>query len=68
MTTSDREMPAANRAASEIDFVLRRAKWRRGPDVLRDIARARNSAGEAADRESRPPVKARRSQTGKREP
>lgn len=44
MTTPDREMPAANRTDSEIDFVLRRAKWRRGPEMLRDLARAQAAA------------------------
>lgn len=48
MTTTDRERPAANRAATEIDFVLRRAKWRRGPEVLRDMARAQNTVGDVA--------------------
>jgi hypothetical protein len=43
MTTPDRDLPAANRADSEIDFVLRRAKWRRGPEILRDLARAQSA-------------------------
>lgn len=51
MTTTDRDLPAANRAASEIDFVLRRAKWRRGPEVLRDVARAQGAAAESAEGE-----------------
>ena len=49
MTATERERPAANRAASEIEFVLRRAKWRRGSEVLRDVARAQGAAGEAAE-------------------
>jgi len=49
MTTTDRDLPAATRAESEIDFVLRRAKWRSGPEVLRDVARAQSAAGESAD-------------------
>jgi hypothetical protein len=44
MANSEREMPAANRSASEINFVLRRAKWRRGPEVTRDLARAQRDA------------------------
>ncbi len=53
MTTTDRDRPAANRSASEIAFVLRRAKWRRGPDVLRDVARAQDPYGRAPAREER---------------
>lgn len=34
------EMPEPNRSPSEIDFVLRNAKKKSGPDMLRDIARA----------------------------
>lgn len=51
MTATERDRPAANRAASEIEFVLRRAKWRRGSEVLRDVARAQGAADEAAERE-----------------
>lgn len=51
MKTTDRDLPAATRAGSEIDFVLRRAKWRRGPEVLRDVARAQSAAGEGAEHE-----------------
>jgi len=40
MAKSVKEKPTAQRSASEIEFVLRRAKWRRGPEVLRDLARA----------------------------
>jgi hypothetical protein len=40
MAHTANEMPIQNRSASEIDFVLRHAKHRRGPDVLRDLARA----------------------------
>lgn len=48
MPNADRDMPAATRPASEIAFVLRRAKWRHGPDVLRDVARAQAAAEEAS--------------------
>lgn len=47
MANTEHDMPAANRADSEIDFVLRRAKWRSGPDVLRDLARAQADDAEA---------------------
>lgn len=39
MANTAKDMPAQNRSASEIDFVLRQAKWRKGADVLRDMAR-----------------------------
>jgi hypothetical protein len=54
MTTTDRDRPAANRSASEIAFVLRRAKWRRGPEVLRDVARAQDPYGRAPARKRYP--------------
>ena len=47
MTKTDRDPPLATRPASEIAFVLRRAKWRRGPDVLRDLSRAQSAGDEA---------------------
>lgn len=53
MTASERDRPTATRAASEIDFVLRRARWRRGSDVLRDVVRAQNAAGETAEEASK---------------
>ncbi len=40
MTKTDHELPIATRSASEVAFVLRGAKWRRGPEVLRDVSRA----------------------------
>ncbi len=40
MAKSEHQMPQPNRSSSEIDFVLRRAKRRHGPSVLRDLARA----------------------------
>ena len=40
MANTAKDMPTQNRSASEIDFVLRQAKHRRGPEVLRDLARA----------------------------
>jgi hypothetical protein len=46
----ERDMPEANRSASEIDFVLRRAKWRQGPEVTRDLARAHRD-GDAAPKD-----------------
>ena len=49
MADTEREMPSANRSASEIDFVLRRAKWRQGPEVTRDLARAQRDAGAAPE-------------------
>ena len=47
MHSIDRDAPAATRSASEIAYVLRRAKWRRGPDVLRDMAKATTAAEDA---------------------
>jgi hypothetical protein len=52
MANTERDMPAANRSASEIDFVLRRAKWRRGPEVTRDLARAKRAAEAEPDEAS----------------
>ena len=40
MAKPEQTLTATGRSASEIGFVLRRAKWRSGPEVLRDIARA----------------------------
>lgn len=40
MAKSEHGRPEPNRARSEIQFVLRRAKWRRGPGVMRDMSRA----------------------------
>lgn len=40
MEKRDHDMPEANRTPSEIEFVLRNAKRKTGPEVLRDIARA----------------------------
>jgi hypothetical protein len=51
------DMPPPNRSASEIAFVLRNAKWRRGHEVLRDLARAEGDAASAtphATRETKP--------------
>ena len=42
MADTAKDMPTQNRSASEIDLVMRHAKHRRGPDVLRDLARAEN--------------------------
>jgi hypothetical protein len=47
MANIERDGPAANRADSEIEFLLRRAKWRRGPEVLRDVSRARAAIEDA---------------------
>jgi len=40
MAKSEQQMPEPNRPDSEIEFVLRNAKQRRGPEVLRDLSRA----------------------------
>jgi hypothetical protein len=40
MANPEQPVTATGRSASEIGFALRRAKWRSGPEVLRDIARA----------------------------
>lgn len=40
MRKPDDEMPEPNRSLSEIEFVLRHAKKRSGPEMLRDVARA----------------------------
>jgi hypothetical protein len=61
MANTERDMPAANRSASEIDFVLRRAKWRRGPDVTRDLARAQRDAEAKAEEASARAKPARKS-------
>lgn len=42
MANTANDMPTQTRSASEIAFVLRQAKHRRGPEVLRDLARAEN--------------------------
>lgn len=51
MHSTDRDTSSGTRSASEIAYVLRRAKWRRGPDVLRDMAKgtpgAENAPAEA---------------------
>ena len=54
MIKRDLAMPKPNRSAAEIDFVLRNAKRERGPELLRDLARA----GE--DKAPPPPPKTRR--------
>jgi len=60
MANTERELPAANRSASEIDFVLRRAKWRHGPEVTRDLARAQRDADESRDETAAPAKPARK--------
>lgn len=40
MTDRNETMPEPNRSEAEIAFVLRNAKRRTGPAVLRDLARA----------------------------
>ena len=52
MGKPEQPMTATGRSASEIGFVLRRAKWRSGPEVLRDIARAESELqpGPAAEK------------------
>jgi hypothetical protein len=50
MANTAKETPTrshATRSDSEIAFVLRRAKWRQGPEVLRALAGADTSAPEA---------------------
>jgi hypothetical protein len=61
MANTANDMPTQNRSASEIDFVLRHAKHRRGPDVLRDLARAENEPPPA--RPEKKPRAPRRSKT-----
>ena len=39
MARPEREQPAATLSPSEIEFVLRNAKRKTGPEVLRDLAR-----------------------------
>jgi hypothetical protein len=56
MANTAKDMPTQNRSASEIDFVLRQAKHRRGPEVLRDLARADTEPQPApTEREPRAP-------------
>ena len=63
MANTAKDMPTQNRSASEIDFVLRSAKWRKGPEVLRDMARAEDeSMPVSKETKSRRPA-ARRSKT-----
>jgi hypothetical protein len=62
MANTAKEMPTQNRSTSEIDFVLRHARQRKGPDVLRDMARAEREP-EAAPRETKSPARERRSKT-----
>lgn len=55
MANAAHHMPPPNRSASEIEFVLRGAKWRRGHEVLRDLARAeRESDNAPSAREAKP--------------
>ena len=58
MANTANDMPTQNRSASEIDFVLRRAKHRRGPEVLRDLARA-ESESQPARPETKPRARGR---------
>jgi len=53
MADTAKDMPTQNRSASEIDFVLRQAKHRSGPEVLRDLARA-DSEAQPAQAEKKP--------------
>jgi hypothetical protein len=59
MANTDRDLPAANRADSEIAFMLRRTKWRRGPDVLRDVARAESTRRQAKSETTAEPERKR---------
>jgi len=47
MANTADDMPSANRSASEIGFVLRNAKRRRGHEVLRDLARSEGDTAKA---------------------
>ena len=40
MDKSKLALPKPNRSAAEVEFVLRNAKRKRGPELLRDLARA----------------------------
>jgi len=44
MTKREHAMPEPNRSAAEIEFVLRHAKRKRGPELLRDLARTEENA------------------------
>jgi hypothetical protein len=59
MAKSAQERPAADRSASEIAFVLRRAKWRHGPAVLRDLARSEAEPPRAGGEGTKPVAKKR---------
>jgi hypothetical protein len=61
MENIERDGPAANRVDSEVEFLLRRAKWRRGPDVLRDVSRARAAIEDA---KAEPALRKRPRKTG----
>lgn len=64
MANTANDMPAQTRSASEIDFVLRRAKWRKGPDVLRDMARGESEPMPVSkEKKSRSPAARRQSKT-----
>ena len=70
MANTAKEMPTPTRSDqtrsdSEIAFVLRRAKWRQGPEVLRALAGADTSAPEAAPREPQPAKAARKRAKGR---
>jgi hypothetical protein len=47
MANPEREKLAATRSPSEIEFVLRNTKRKSGPEVLRDVARAKDERTEA---------------------
>ncbi len=46
MAKPQSKQPAATRSPSEIEFVLRNTKRKSGPEVLRDIARAKDDQAE----------------------